>query len=71
MMKKPMQIAPGTIRKVRERLNETQGQFATRLGVDQATVSRWECGALPKTGAMQMLLQKVLHEIDRVHPIRG
>lgn len=65
-----MKVTPEAIRRAREGLNETQGQFATRLGVDQATVSRWETGALPKTGAMQMHLERVLQDIDRVRPIR-
>ncbi len=35
------------IRRVREALGETQGQFATRFGVEQPTVSRWERAVSP------------------------
>jgi DNA-binding transcriptional regulator YiaG len=74
-MKKPrdgikIPIAPQTLREVRTGLNETQGEFATRLGINQATVSRWEAGALPQRGLAQQLLLRVLQDIERVYPIR-
>jgi DNA-binding transcriptional regulator YiaG len=62
-------IGPEAIRKARDALNETQSQFATRIGIDQATVSRWENGRLPKKGVAQALLRRVMDDIARVHPI--
>jgi transcriptional regulator with XRE-family HTH domain len=38
------EIAPEDIRRIRRHLDETQAQFARRLGVDQVTVARWETG---------------------------
>jgi transcriptional regulator with XRE-family HTH domain len=35
------------IRRLREAVSETQGQFATRFGVEQPTVSRWERAISP------------------------
>ncbi len=37
-------IAAEDIRRVRRQLNETQAEFAKRLGVDPVTVARWETG---------------------------
>ena len=59
-------IAPEAIRKARERLGETQDQFAIRVGSDQATVSRWENGRLPRRGSALLLLRRVLAEINSV-----
>jgi len=66
MAQDPKQISmgPKAIRMVRDALNETQGQFALRLGVSQATVSRWENGSLIIQGAEKILLGKILEEMD-------
>jgi DNA-binding transcriptional regulator YiaG len=62
-------IAPEAIRRARGALGETQAQFAHRVGSDQATVSRWENGRLPKRGSALLLLRRVLAEINSVyHP---
>ena len=37
----------GNIRRLREALGETQGQFGSRFGVEQPTVSRWERNLSP------------------------
>ena len=37
----------GNIRRLREALGETQGQFGRRFGVEQPTVSRWERSLSP------------------------
>jgi transcriptional regulator with XRE-family HTH domain len=39
------------VRRVRRLLDETQVQFAKRLGVDPVTVARWETGQRRCTGA--------------------
>jgi len=66
MAQDPKQISmgPKAIRMVRDALNETQGQFALRLGVSQATVSRWENGSLIIQGAEKILLGKILEEME-------
>lgn len=61
-----MRIGSEAIRKARDALNETQGEFAVRIGINQATVSRWENGRLPKSGAARELLRRVLEDINRV-----
>jgi DNA-binding transcriptional regulator YiaG len=61
-------ITAEAIREARERLNETQEMFADRIGIDQATVSRWESGRLPKKGVAQALLRRVMDDIARVYP---
>lgn len=58
------------LRKARERLAESQTQFAARVGVNQATISRWEETG-PLTALGQMRVEQVIADIDRVHPIRG
>ena len=49
-MRQRMRIIPhmdDTIYRIRDKLGLTQTAFAAALGVTQATVSRWETGALP------------------------
>lgn len=64
---KPM-ISAESIKRVRDRLAETQEQFAERLGIDQATLSRWEAGRVPTRGPTFLWLQRVLADIRAVHP---
>ena len=66
-----MRITPEAIRKARSALNESQSEFAARMELDQATVSRWENGALPKHGWPQVLLRFVLGEVERTINQRG
>ncbi len=63
---KPLAIA---IRKARERLNETQTEFASRIGVNQATISRWE--EIGPRGLSRNLVERILQDIDRIHPHTG
>jgi len=44
MPAKPVSVSAEDIRRIRRHLEETQAQFAKRLGVDQVTVARWETG---------------------------
>ncbi len=47
---------PSTLRQIRAKLNLTQGQLASRLGVSFATVNRWEGGAtLPQKAAREVI----------------
>lgn len=50
-MAKPLIVPPESVRRVRRHLNETQAQFARRLGVDPVTVARWETGHRRCAGA--------------------
>jgi len=43
-MAKNLHLSPEDVRFVRRQRNETQVQFARRLGVDPVTVARWETG---------------------------
>ena len=45
------------IRRIRERLNLTQVEFAKELGVCQGTVSHWEKGIRQPTGSAVRLLR--------------
>jgi DNA-binding transcriptional regulator YiaG len=62
-------IGPETLKRARAAFNETQGQFATRIGIRQSTLSRWENGQLPKRGSAALLLRRVMDDIARVHPV--
>ncbi len=50
-------LAPEEIRQGREKLGLTQKQFASLLGVGEATVSRWETGAQIQQRAMDRFLR--------------
>jgi transcriptional regulator with XRE-family HTH domain len=43
-MKRPPVLGAEEVRRVRRALDETQAEFAKRLGVDPVTVARWETG---------------------------
>jgi DNA-binding transcriptional regulator YiaG len=63
------QVTAIAIRRARDALGETQGEFAARIGINQATVSRWETGRLPKKGVAQALLRRVMEDIERMFPL--
>lgn len=50
-------LPPEEIREGREKLGLTQKQFATLLGIGEATVSRWETGAQIQQRAMDRFLR--------------
>lgn len=56
------------IKRARKKLNESQEQFAKRVGVNQATISRWEDDGPAKGGMAQRVLGMILADIERVHP---
>jgi len=37
-------MKPEEVKRIRERLQLTQGEFAKRVGVNRVTVNRWESG---------------------------
>jgi DNA-binding transcriptional regulator YiaG len=58
-------IPPKVIRRLRDALAESQAAFAQRMGVSQATVSRWEDGELIIQGPAKILLERMLQDVDR------
>ena len=56
-------LTPAILRSTRERLGETQAQFARRFGVDQTTIHRWESDGLPERGPARMALERVIAEV--------
>ena len=56
-------VTGDNIKTARERLGESQDEFARRFGVDQSVISRWETYGLPKKGAAQALAERVLAEL--------
>jgi transcriptional regulator with XRE-family HTH domain len=52
------------LRKTREKLSESQAEFAKRFGVNQATISRWEESG-PSGGPAKIAVEQILHDIDR------
>ena len=55
------------LRAVRERLGETQTEFASRVRVTQPTISRWEDTG-PAGNIGRAYVQQILAEIERVLP---
>lgn len=51
------------IKAARLALKESQAAFASRFGVDQATVHRWEANGLPKRGAAPKAVEKLLEDL--------
>lgn len=52
------------IKAARERVSESQEDFAKRFGVDQTTISRWEISGPPREGAAKKLLEFVVAQIE-------
>jgi transcriptional regulator with XRE-family HTH domain len=63
-----MVMPPESVRRVRRHLNETQAQFAHRLGVDPVTVARWETGQRRCAGAYAEAVQD-LAPVTPAHPL--
>jgi DNA-binding transcriptional regulator YiaG len=56
-------ITKEQITEARRHVEETQTAFCIRLGVDQATLSRWENGGPPEHGPTQVVLASVINPI--------
>lgn len=52
------------IKAVRTRLKESQAEFASRLGVDQATIHRWETKGLPARGTARVAVERLFEQIE-------
>ena len=57
----PMKMA-AALKKARERMRQTQTEFAQHLGVNQATISRWEERG-PSNGPARLAVQKILDAV--------
>lgn len=51
------------IRAARDALGESQATFASRFGVNQSTVARWEVKGLPTRGTACKAVEKVLESL--------
>ncbi len=60
-----MILSGETIKALRDRLDETQVEFARRFDIDQGTVSRWESGEQrhPTSGLSGMAFAHVIRQI--------
>jgi putative zinc finger/helix-turn-helix YgiT family protein len=61
-------LTPSQIRAARERLQLTQSELAAKLGVAEATISRWEAGALIQSRAVDNLM-RVYFAVPRAREI--
>ena len=64
MLSVPSMISAADIRVARARLGIKQDEFATKFGVDQATISRWEKNGPPESGPLKVLVEKILAELE-------
>ena len=62
MIKTRKLLTPKAIRQFRERLGFSQIEFAEKLFTTNVTISRWESGTHPPTGAAAKLLLKLMEE---------
>lgn len=56
-------FGPDDIRAAREKLGESQAEFAKRLGVNQSTVHHWEKKGLPDRGTARVAVESLLAEV--------
>lgn len=61
--------APGpvNVRKVRQKLGMSQGEFAAQFGINPATLRNWEQGRRQPEGPARMLLNIIEREPEAVH----
>jgi len=57
-------ISGDAIRANRERLGESQTEFAERFGVTQSAISRWETNGIPEHGAAEAAIERILAELS-------
>ncbi len=57
---------PVDVRKVRQRLGMSQGQFAAQFGISPATLRNWEHGRRQPEGPARVLLNIIEREPDAV-----
>lgn len=54
-----------TLKNAREQAGESQIEFAKRLGVHQSVLSRLERGRRLPKGAVRLLIERVLEDLDK------
>jgi len=52
------------VKRARERLGESQAEFAKRFEVNQSAVSRWETVRISSKGPTLALIKRVLAELE-------
>lgn len=62
-------ITGDTIRETRERMRESQAQFAARFGVNQSTIHRWEAEGPPTSGPARLGIEQVMAKIAAVQDV--
>ncbi len=60
-----MDWTPERIRALRQKMGLSQREFAKQINVRQATVSDWETGKHPPTGAVLVLFDMLEKEANR------
>ncbi|MDE2107218.1 MAG: helix-turn-helix domain-containing protein [Patescibacteria group bacterium] len=60
----PKKLIADQLRAAREKVGESQAEFAERFGVDQSTVSRWESMGPPVHGPVRRMIEQIMSEID-------
>lgn len=63
--------APVDVRKVRERLGMSQGEFAAQFGISTATLRNWEQGRREPEGPARVLLNIIEREPEAVRRALG
>lgn len=58
-------VTGNDIKEARTRLGESQATFAARIGVNQATIHRWETEGLPARGLTRRAVERLLQEIPQ------
>jgi DNA-binding transcriptional regulator YiaG len=59
-------ITAKQLKTFRERIDYSQAKLGARIGVDQATIHRWETYGLPKGGAAQFAIKQAMKEIGGI-----
>lgn len=59
-MHNPTMATKDDIKAARKKLGESQAAFGSRLGVNQATIHRWETFGIPERGATRVAIESVL-----------
>jgi transcriptional regulator with XRE-family HTH domain len=55
-------MPPKRLKKLRNAMGDSQAELAKKLGVTQATISRWEDGELLIKGPVKVLLERMLQD---------
>jgi DNA-binding transcriptional regulator YiaG len=61
MAAEEIRMTPRQLRTLRAKLGLDQWGLAERIGVDQATISRWEAGKVPISRVAVLLLKTMRH----------